>query len=75
MSGEAGASSPWITTQQAAAVIDRHQETVLLYCKRGTIQAKKLGGKWMVYLPALLAPPNDDAPVAKPRRGRPRKAA
>lgn len=75
MSGEAGANSVWITSQEAAAIINRHHETVLLYCKRGLIAAKKLGGKWQVHRPSLEAPPGADAPVAKSRRGRPRKVA
>lgn len=65
----------WVTAEEGAAIWKCHHETMLIYCKTIPGLAKKVGGKWLVYRPALDAPPKTAAAVEKPRRGRPRKKA
>jgi hypothetical protein len=76
MSGVTAIDDTWVTVREAAAIRRVHRITMILYCQKKVVVAQKQGGKWLVYKPALVAPPGTDVPVApveRRKRGRPRK--
>lgn len=65
MSNEAK-ETEWITTQQAAEIMQIERHTVAEYCRRGTITCMKFGRDWMVAR-------QEAEEFKRTQRGRPRK--
>lgn len=58
--------TPYLTTQEAGALIGKSPDYVARQCKAGAIKAKKLGNDWRIHRDALDAFMNPDAGLAAP---------
>ena len=60
--------SPYLTTGQAAKIAGTTPESIARACRRGTIEAIKVGTFWIVYRESLTR-----YIANKPKGGRPKK--
>lgn len=62
--------SPYLTTDEAAAIVRMDRDYVSRQCAAGNLRAKKLGTEWRIHRDdlTLFMTGESKAPVARPRR-------
>ena len=63
---------PWLTTEEAAEILDYHPESVRRMLRKGQLQSKKFGRTWMIEKASIdtFQASLGSNPKTDPRRGK-----